>query len=126
MTNEEAKQQRDAARKELKRNVAEADGTMCDVVDEAVDHLLNHYEPGNSPFFSRDFVLVVSSSFFGHHKQTGTPVASGEFFMRGDLHLMSHVIATHMAEHKEFAAVMFHAMEVYCRQQCHDHFTDGK
>lgn len=124
MTNKEAKEHRDAARKKLKTNVAEAGGTMCDVVDEAVGHLLDHYEPGKNPFFARDFVLVVSSSFFGHHKQSGTPVASGEFFMRGDLHLMSHVIATHMAEHKEFAAVMFHAMEVYCRERCEDQFKD--
>jgi Zn-dependent membrane protease YugP len=104
----------------------EADGTMCDVVDEAVGHLLDHYDPKKNAMFARDFVLVLSSSFFGHHKQTGTPVASGEFFMRGDLHLMSHVMATHMTEHKEFAAVMFHAVEVYCRQQCEDQLSDRK
>jgi hypothetical protein len=45
MTNEEAKSQRDESRRQLKKNVMEADGTMCDVVDEAVGHLLDHYDP---------------------------------------------------------------------------------
>jgi hypothetical protein len=124
MTNKDAKEQRDAARKELKRIAVQAEGTMCDVVDEAVEHLLDHYDPEKHPFFKQDFVLVISSSFFGHDRGKGNPVATGEFISRGNLHFMSHCMAAHMAQNKAFAVVMFHAMEVYHRQAVEDQIKD--
>lgn len=126
MPNEKERAQRDKARKLLKDKVAEAQGTMADVVDDAIEHLLTHYDPKKSTFFKKDFVLIMSSSFFGHEKYSGAPIASGEFFAKGDMHMMSHILATHMQGSKEFAAAIFHAVEVYCHESCKEQFRDGE
>jgi hypothetical protein len=116
--NDHNKRRRDEGRKAFAETCHLADGTMMEVVCEAVDHLIENYEPGRHEFFTHDVVLLIGSGFRGHDKRHRTPVGCIEAFHKGDMHMLSHVLAEHMSRNSDFASMMFHAIEVYSKQQC--------
>jgi regulator of replication initiation timing len=117
MANEKQRRLRDQQRKKMNEQAVKAQGTMAEITDEAIDHLVDHYEPESNPFFAHDFVFFVSSNFFGHDRTNGQPCMATDSFMKGDMHRFSHVLADHMKHQPELAAVIFHAVEVYCGGQ---------
>lgn len=125
MSNNERRRNREQALADLKKEVMQAEGTMVEVVMEACLHLEDNYDVKKNPHFSHDFVVVVGAGFFGHHKRTGLPAATTEFFAQGDLHLFSHVLAEYMHKEPKFASAIFHALEVYSRQSCRHDDEEG-
>jgi hypothetical protein len=116
--NEQNKRMRDEGRKAFAETCHLAQGTCMEVVCESVDHLIENYDPDRNAYFAHDFVFIMGSGFRGHDKRQGVPVGCVEVFHRGDLHMFSHVLAEHMGRNPEFASVIFHAIEVFCKQQC--------
>jgi len=114
--NEDNKRRRDEGRKALSETCHLAQGTMMEVVCEAVDHLMENYDPSTNRHFAHDFVFLIGSGFRGHDKRRRVPVGCIEVFHKGDMHMMSHVLAEHMARDPELAGVIFHALEVYAKQ----------
>lgn len=116
--NEQNKRARDAGRKAFADTCHVAQGTMMEVVCEAVDHLMDNYDTSTNPHFSHDFVFLMGSGFRGHDKASRLPVGCIEIFHKGDMHMLSHIMAEQMQRDPEFAKIIFHAVEVYSRQQC--------
>lgn len=116
--NEQNKRDRDAGRKAFAETCHVAQGTMMEVVCEAVDHLMDNYDPHKNPHFAHDFVFIMGSGFRGHDKRHRVPVGCIELFHKGDMHMFSHVLAEQMHRNPDFSSLIFHAIEVFSKQQC--------
>lgn len=87
-----------------------------DHIDEATNHLIDHFTPGapkeGAPGGS-DFVVIMGCGLVGKSRETGKDQAITSLFMRGDMDNAAHYLANVMRHDPAVAGLIFHALHAY-------------
>lgn len=99
--------------------------TQFHIIDEAVMHVIDHFNPPEGDQFRRDHCLIIGSAFLGTHVENESRcINPAAFFAAGDLHELGHTMAEAMRSDKEFAACVFNAIEVFALHEPPDNIIE--
>ncbi len=114
------KEQQEAAQQRLREIRAELAPDVEEyfsVLDEAVNHLYDHFNPPQSkdspPEYRRDFMFIISKAFMGKYKDTGELCYMNLTHTCGNMHELAHELAESMHEDPTIKEVIYHALHVY-------------
>lgn len=107
-------QKRDEKMTALYNTTIKHPDSMLDVIDEAMVHLIENFEPHQrNPLFRRDYCFIMGKSHMGQGVKDGEDVNPTCTFMAGDMHEFSHDLANMMKEDPNLARFIFHAIDVF-------------
>ena len=84
-------------------------------LDEAMCHLIDHFDPPRNRFeFNKDHALIMGAAYLGHDNDNeDMGCRPAVFYLHGDTHELSHTMADAMRDNPVFARLIFHAVEVF-------------
>lgn len=98
----------------LMENTIVYNDTTFHAMDEALAHLIEHFDPNEKDEKQdNDHVLLIGEAFFGEPLDGSNSRSARCVYMDGDIHQLSHTMADIMHLNREFYLCIIHAVQVY-------------
>lgn len=113
LSNKEYRERHIQQREALKAKVNEAPVITLDVVDDAMLHLIDHWERPPGYLYQYDHVFLIGRGYIGEHKETAIATCAKLGYQRGSLRGLATDLASMMKSDPEFARCIFQALNLF-------------